>query len=510
MSALEDLKYAEATEVDFFAEWCEEHLRHSVDRWAGLPVVWEPWQLEFFEEALSCNDRGVPYWSNVALVVPRKNGKTLMLAAWAMYRLILDEDLPEILLAAATDKQAGRLFEQCINFLRKNPRLDRMVHRRESFGEIVNVATGGKIIRLPSSGETLDGFNPSLAICDELHAWGTPTRRRVWTSLNTGDAARERVQIVAITTAGNASDRTTGILGKMIDANEAAGECQREEGLTISRNHPARTILYNYSAATKDPSNTKAMKLANPASWITEEFLARKAANPELSNAEVLQLHGCVWAESVESWIDLAAWEACRRPPIDCVIPNEADVYVGIDIGLTHDSSAVAVAWIDDGAVSGDAGAIVLNTTVWSAVPGQPADVTVPGGKMDLELIEDHIRYLGQRYNLVEVAYDPRFFERGAQELSDTFVMVQMNQNSAPMYDAYQTWYQMINEGKLRHDGDGVLSSHVFATAAQKTERGWKISKIRSSQRIDAVPAASMAVYRAEVNANVDGGVVYG
>lgn len=517
MSALEELKYAEATEVDYFSEWCEENLRHSVDRWAGKPVIWEPWQLEFFEEAMSCNEHGIPYWSNVALVVPRKNGKTLMLAAWAMYRLILDDDQPEILLAAATDKQAGRLFEQCINFLRKNPKLDRLVHRRESFGEIVNTQTGGKIIRLPSSGETLDGFNPSLAICDELHAWGTPTRRRVWTSLNTGDAARERVQIVAITTAGNASDRSTGILGKMIDANEAAGECEREPGITISRNHAAKTILYNYSAPTKDPSNVEAMKLANPASWITTDFLARKAANPELSNSEVLQLHGCVWAEAVEAWISLEAWENCRRKPIDCVIPNEADVYVGVDIGLTHDSSAVAVAWVHDGSwddeedmVHRDEGAVVISTTVWSAIPGQPADVTVPGGKMDLELIEDHIRYIGERYNIVEVAYDPRFFERGAQSLADEFVMVQMNQNSAPMYDAYQAWYQVITEGRLRHDGDGVLSSHVFATAAQKTERGWKISKIRSSQRIDAVPAGAMAVYRAEVNANVDGGVVYG
>lgn len=503
MSALAELKYAEATEVDYFSAWCEENLRHSVDRWAGLPVVWEPWQREFFEEAMSCDERAVPYWSNVALVVPRKNGKTLMLAAWAMYRLILDEDQPEILLAAATDKQAGRLFEQCINFLRKNPRLNNQVHRRESFGEIVNQNTGGKIIRLPSSGETLDGFNPSLAICDELHAWGTPTRRRVWTSLNTGDAARERVQIVAITTAGNASDRSTGILGRMIDANEIAGECQREPGLTISRNHDAKTILYNYSAPTKDPNQVDKMKLANPASWISTDFLKRKAANPELSNSEVLQLHGCVWAEAVEAWIPLDAWEGCRTKPEECIIPNDAEVYVGIDVGLTHDSSAVVIAWPHDEV-------IVLNTTVWSAVPGQPAHVTVPGGKMDLELLEDHIKFLGEKYNLVEVAYDPRYFERGAQELEETFVMVQMNQNSAPMADAYQTWYQCILERRLRHDGDGVLSSHVFATAATKTDRGWKISKIRSSQRIDAVPAGAMAVYRAEVNANVDGGVVYG
>jgi hypothetical protein len=120
--------------------------------------------------------------------------------------------------------------------------------------------TGGKIIRLPSSGETLDGFNPSLAICDELHAWNTPTRRRVWTSLTTGGAARAHTQVVTITTAGDASTRETGILGRLIDRNEQAGEVERpHQGLTVSRNTDAATLVFNYCAPTSDPSDVKAM-----------------------------------------------------------------------------------------------------------------------------------------------------------------------------------------------------------------------------------------------------------
>ena len=130
---------------------------------------------------------------------------------------------------------------------------------------------------------------------------------------------------------------------------------------------------------------------------------------------------------------------------------------------------------------------------------------------MDLSLLEDHIRYLNERYSVEELAYDPRFFERSAQMLSDEMLVVSMNQNSAPMADAYQTFYQGVLEGRILHSGDGVMTSHVAATAAQKSERGWKISKIRSSQRIDAVPAAAIAVYRAEANlVSEDGGVVYG
>jgi len=505
MGGLLDLKYAPGTEADFFTEWCEKNLYHSVDRWAGKPVIWESWQRDFFEELLACDDDCIPYWSNGALLVPRKNGKTLMLGALAVYRLLIDEDQPEILLAAATDKQAGRLFDQCISFLRKNKRLDEQIHRREYAGEIVNPETGGKIIRLPSSGETLDGYNPSLAIIDELHAWDTPIRRRVWTSLNTGDGARERAQIVTITTAGDAHKRQTGILGRMLDSNEANGECERSPGITISRNHTARTIVFNYSAPTSDPRDVVAMKQANPASWVTEEFLARKAANSELTDSEVLQLHGNVWAEGVLAWIDAASWEACRVSIDEAEIPRDSNVCLGVDIGLTHDSSAVAVAW-----ARAD-GKIVLNCTVWSAVPNVLAHVTVPGGTMDLGIIEQHIMYLHELYQIDEMAYDPRFFERSAQLLADHMVVVPMQQTAAPMADAYQTFYQGVHEKRVLHNGDGVLTAHVMATAAQKGERGWKISKIRSSQRIDAVPASAVAMYRAEANLVLgDGGVIYG
>jgi phage terminase large subunit-like protein len=45
------------------------------------------------------------------MIAPRKDGKTALLAAVAFYRLLTDEGRPEILLAASSDRQAGRLFD---------------------------------------------------------------------------------------------------------------------------------------------------------------------------------------------------------------------------------------------------------------------------------------------------------------------------------------------------------------------------------------------------------------
>ena len=76
--------------------------------------------------------------------------------------------------------------------------------------------------------------------------------------------------------------------------------------------------------------------------------------------------------------------------------------------------------------------------------------------------------------------------------------MVTMVQSSAIMADAYQAWYSMLGEGRIIHAGnDAELAAHVLSTAAAQTDRGWKISKIRQRQRIDALVAAVMANYGA-------------
>ena len=477
--------YAAGSRVEHFAWWCKTFLVQSIDQFAGLPLILEDWQLEFMGEALATmTPSGVePAFGSLALVVSRKSGKTTMLAAYALYRLFNDETQPEILLAAASDKQAGRLFDACVSFIRKSPELADQSQLREYIGEIARADGGGKIMRMASSADNLHGYNPSLVVCDELHAWSKPSQRKAWAALTTGGGARKNTQTFTISTAGDANERESGILGRMIDRNESVGDIEKHPGLTISRNFDAQTLIYNYSAPTKDPANTKAMKLANPASWITEEYLARQAANPELSAEEVLQLHGCVWVAGSSAWISSEWWQSSIERGVK--IPDGARVSLGVDIGIVNDASAVVTAWQRP-----DDGKVVVEAKIWTPQPGR---------NVDLADVEAYIRRLALRLNVAGVFYDPRFFERSAQELdAEGVVMVTMQQNSSVMSDAYQTIFAMLGEGNIRHAGnDPEFAAHALGVSAQMTDRGWKISKIRQRQRIDALVAATMAVYGA-------------
>ena len=184
-----------------FPDWCEKYLVQSVDRWAGQPLVLEDFQREVMDEALG-RDGDSYRWKTLVLVLPRKNGKTSLLAAYALFRLLTDEGQPEILLAAASDKQAGRLFDAVYSFVHQSTELQDHVHLRAYQGEISRKDGGGKILRMASDPATLHGYNPSLVVCDELHAWTKPSQRKGWAALTTGGGGRQLTQVVVISTAG--------------------------------------------------------------------------------------------------------------------------------------------------------------------------------------------------------------------------------------------------------------------------------------------------------------------
>ena len=482
--------YADGSSVDHFTWWCQEHCVQSIDRFAGTPLLLEGWQQDYMSEVLAVDGAGAPYWLSTFLIVPRKNGKSSMLAALAAYHAAEDDGQPEILLCASSDKQAGRLFTYTASFIRRSDYLRSLFHLREYRGEISRVDAGALIQRMASDPDAAHGANPSLVLVDELHAFRRPSLRRYWSAVTTAGGAREVTRVSGITTEGEAHDRAESILGMLVDSNERDGDVERPHpGLTISRNHAARVLVYRYSAPTKDRRDRAAVRAANPASWVTDEYLERQALNPELADAEFMQLHACVAVDSRESFIGVDAWANLSDPEVQL---TDGDViYVGVDVGIVHDSTAVSWARVlPDGRIG-------VGCRVFAAKRDAAAHVHVDDDRVSLEEIEEFIETLARSYHLQELVYDPRFFEGSAQRLARAGLRVApFEQSSKLMADAYQAFHDAVAERTIAHDGDRVLAAHVAAASAVKTERGWKVSKLRS-QRIDALVACVMAHARA-------------
>ena len=489
--------YAVATRGDHFAWWAETYCEQSVDVFAGTPLTLEPWQRDYFDEALAIGEDGAPAWSSICLVVPRKQGKTTMLAAYALWHLLEHDESPEVLLAASSDRQAGRLFEAVMQFVRRNEHLRSQVHVREYMGEISRVDGGGKMLRLSSDPERLHGYNPSLVIVDELHAWQAPRLRRAWAALTTAGGARKSAQVFTITTAGETHTRETSILGRLIDGNERQSELEKRDALTVSRNFAGRTLVWKYEAKTTDPFDTAKIKAANPASWITEEYLAKQAANPELSPDEFLQLHACVWSSgSRRAWIPRGAWQALEVPELQ--VPDGAELFVGVDAALNDDCTAVAWAWRIP-----DSERIGVKCHVIGARRGVSCHELVAERSMDPRIAIEVINSLRDKgHPIREIAYDPNRFELAARILDeDGYRVADAWGKRANQTRAWSAWFDGVTTQRIAHDGDLVLAEHVTHAEAEHAEAGWRVRKLRGqgTVKIDALVAAAMATWRCQV-----------
>ena len=103
---------------------------------------------------------------------------------------------------------------------------------------------------------------------------------------------------------------------------------------------------------------------------------------------------------------------------------------------------------------------------------------------------------------MLEVGYDPRYLERSAELVHAAYrtaFIFPVEPSSRLMRDALQTFYRLIHEGILRHDGDPVIAAHLGNCAVERGHRDEirRVRKIDARKPIDAVPAMALAVWRA-------------
>lgn len=462
---------------EHFAAFCES-LTQSEDRWEGEPLILEPWQKRFWKDALDGD------WRSLVLLVPRKNGKTQMLAAYAVYELVYGQGRPEILLAAASDRQAGRLFDAAARFVRRHEGLSSVLRVRDHEGTIVREDGLGSIIRLTSDPNRLYGYSPTLVICDELAFWNTPNLRRAYAALTSGGGARTAPRTFTITTAGPASERHDGILGRILDAALETDDVTRKPGLTICRLHEAKTLVYEYAAPTTDPRDTKAVKLANPASWITEAYLRRQAENPELTDAAFLQLHANVWAATETTWIPPGDWAARK---VSRSLEDGEKVILGFDGSYARDATSICAATLDG---------FLSVLALWERPEG------ARGWKVPRQEVDDAVAAAMTRFEVLELACDPPGWHAEIDEWRSKYgdVVLDFPTNvRTRMGPACDRFRVAVLEGDLSHDGDPDLARHVGHCVAKETPYGVLIGKDHpaSPRRIDAAVAACVAFERA-------------
>ncbi|HKI95472.1 MAG TPA: terminase TerL endonuclease subunit, partial [Gemmatimonadales bacterium] len=245
-------------------------------------------------------------------------------------------------------------------------------------------------------------------------------------------------------------------------------------------------LIYREFAAPDDcaTDDREAWREANPA--IKAGFLRESALETDLGitpegHFRIFRLGQ--WFDGVDSWLGpngRVLWDGLRA---DFDFEAGAETWVGVDVGIKRDSTAVVAVQFDQG------GHLHATTRVWLPTEDEPVDVTD---------VMEHIRELARAYDVRAVSYDPRFFDVPAKMLSDEGIeMIEVPQSVDGMTRVCGDLLALIKRGEVHHDGDDILATHVLNAVPRFNERGFTLQKSKSRGRIDAVIALGLAVDRA-------------
>lgn len=451
---------------DRVARFAETQIRQTKGRWAGRPLKLEPWQRQVLDELYLVDANGDNVYREALIGLPRKNGKSTLSAALALYGLLASgEPGAEVYAAAASKDQARIVFNQAREFVEGSPELQQWL---KPMRNVITCPQTNGVFRVLSSDAPLQhGLNPSMVVIDELHAHKDP---ELYYALTTGQLARQNPLVVSITTAGH--DRES-ILWQVYEH----GRALHAQGIDAMRE--ARFLFWWFTAPDgSDVEDEEAWKIANPSSWITVEDLRTERAR--LPEFVFRRLHRNEWTETADAWVSPADWDACVGEPL---FDPDKPCWIGVDIGLKRDATAfVWVQWHGND----------LHIGHMIRVPEAHKPLTAQDNRARLAQL------VGKLGSVQEVSFDPWSFRESAEMLADMGLpMVQYDQGNANMAPASERIYELIREHRVVHDGDEVLRRQILAAVVGQTERGWRISKSKSKERIDAAVALTIAADRA-------------
>ena len=452
-----------ASDGDEIIEFAREHFTVLKGFRAGQPLEFTRWQRWLLKSLYERRDDGRLRYRRALIGLPRKQGKSLLGSAIAVYGMVAGEPGAEIYAVAGDRQQARIIFNEAKSQIQASPML---AAETKVYRDAVEMPRFGSVFRVLSSEfRSQAGLNPSLVLFDEL--WNQQSSD-LYDQMSLGSGARLEPLIVSITTAGFDLDSVCGEqyqYGKQC----AAGEIEDEQFGFWWWEAPAECAI----------TDRKAWRVANPniaEGLLDPDDLA--AATKQTAELAFRRWRLNQWVRTQESWLPIGAWDACRT---DTALDASLPIWVGIDMALKHDSIAVAVA-------QPQAESIVVRARIWN-----PSEQGV-----DIAEVEAHLRELSRTYQVHEFAYDPSFFQRSAEALADDGLpMVEFPQSAQRMVPACGNAYELIVAGRISHDGSPTLTDHVLSAAQRMTEQGWRLSKGKSKRKIDGCIALVLALDRA-------------
>lgn len=493
-----------------------ELLPHTKGKWARSRelIRLEPWQCFFVCSVFGWVDRltWLRRFRRALLLVPRKNGKSLLAAGIGLYMFCADgEHGAEVYSGATSEKQAWEVFRPARLMLLGSPDLKEATGAEAGAKTLFNLGDGSRFE--PVIGKPGDGASPSCAIVDEYHEHSSD---ELYDTMLTGMGAREQPLMLVTTTAG--ADISGPCYALQQDAERVLDGLVEDDELF--------GLIYGIDEG-DDWTTEAVLRKANPNFGIsvTAEYLIaqqREAVRSARKQATFKIKHLDVWVTARNPYFNLEAWMRLADPALKEGDFADADLFGCLDLSSKKDLTAKVKLyrrmvgsvvhwyvfprfWLPEAQTDGEDRAHYAG---W-AKDGH-LELT-DGNVIDYGAIRGDIQDDQAAHPYAALGYDPWGAAQLAQQLQDEdgIVVAEVKQNTSVLSEPMKWVDACIEAGTIHHDGNPVMTWCISnVTAKEDANENVFPRKERPENKIDGavalIGAMAVAMSAPEAEGSID------
>lgn len=537
----------DADAAQFVCDWFEGVLRLSEGQFDGKKFELHPSQAFIIGSLFGwMRADGTRRFRRAYIEQGKGNGKSPLAGGIGLFGMTAEGEAgAQIYAAAAKKEQAGILFSDAVKMVKQSPSLAKRLEFSGGPGREYNIAhhASNSFFRPVSrdTGKTGSGPRPFFVLADEVHELPD---RKILEMLERGFKSRRQPLLFMITNSG--SDRNSVAWEEHEHAVKvAAGHTEAVNDPTFV-GEPIDDTTFSYVCALDEGDDP----LEDPSCWvkanpllgvtITQQYLADVVAQAKAIPGQlngILRLHFCMWTDAETAWMTRSTLEP-RLADFDPAEHEGKPIYIGLDLSQNRDITAMA-AVVETGAVEVEVEQNGERFIVSKPTYDAWVEAWTPGDTVKARELRDKLPYsvwvrqrhlhapkgesisyrhvaqtlaeYGRRFDVRLVAYDRFAFKRFEEDAADVGLKLTYAEHpqgglkkGKPLVEGGEgLWMpgsvrqleEALLEGRLRLKQNPVLVSAIMSAVIEEDKWGnhW-LSKVRSSNKIDAAVALAMAI----------------
>jgi len=499
-------------------QWFEGHVFHCEGPLAPGPLKLELWQKALLSAVFGIVDEsGNRQFREVLLVVARKNGKSILASGFGAYTWREDGGYgAKVFCCAPKLEQADIVYNNIWQMTQLDPEwqalkeaitdskdmhnkktLDDSMLARHRQSDLSIPGTNSTVKKIAFAAKRSDGFNPSLAICDEIAAWEGDKGLKQYEVMKSGMGARPEGLLLSCTTSGYINDSIYDELVK------------RSTRFLLGDSKEKRLLPFLYMIDDVEKWNDiNELRKSNPnlGVSVSVDYMLEEIAVAEGSlskKAEFLTKYCCVKQNSSLAWLPSNVVENASKK--DFCLDDFRNTYavLGIDLSQTRDLTA-CVLIIERGGDLYCFGKFFLpaekidEASQRDSLPYQAyvqRGFLQPSGDnfVDYRDCFEWCRSLIEEYKIypLMVGYDRYSAQYLIQDLQSYGFLCDDVFQGENLYGVIQETQGLLEDGKIHIGDNDLLKVHLLNAAIKmSTERGrGKLVKLSPSLHIDGAAA---------------------